>query len=128
MRIPGDHHGDIEGSPVSISPHGVPGESDRVGRVRGVGGVGRVSWNLRYVFSVRRQVSLVIQIWNREPRILILDGDTVGTPAVVRNLQLPPSLHLENLGSVRRDGGSDQPILHVSGDEIAQGCHFRFGQ
>nr|KAF6338239.1 hypothetical protein mPipKuh1_007964 [Pipistrellus kuhlii] len=110
---------------MSISSYWVPGEADGVGRVGRVGGVSR---NLRDVLSVGGQVGLVIPIWNRELRVLILDGDTVGSAAAVGNLQLPPPLHLKDLGTVGRDGWGDQTILHVPGDELPQSCHLGLGE
>nr|KAF6319736.1 hypothetical protein mMyoMyo1_008475 [Myotis myotis] len=113
---------------MSISSYWVPGESDWVGRVRAVGRVRGVSRNLRNVLSVGGQVRLVIQIWNRELRVLILDRETVGSTAVVGDLQLPSPFHLEDLGSVGGDGRSDQAILHVPGDELPQSGHLGLGQ
>lgn len=125
MRIPGDHHGDVEQAPVSISSYWVPGEADWVGRVGRVGGVSR---NLRDVLSVGGQVRLVIPIGNRELRVLILDSETVGAAAGVGHLQLPPPLHLKDLGSVGSDGRGDQAILHVPVDELPQGGHLGLGE
>lgn len=46
----------------------------------------------------------------------------------VGDLEFPPSLHLQDLGSIGSDGGSHEAILHVPVHEFSQGSHFRFRQ
>lgn len=69
---------------------------------------------------------LVAHVWKRQAKILILDGAALWGSGVARDLEFPPSFHLQNLGSVGGDGGSHEPIFHAPVHEISQGSHLSF--
>lgn len=132
MWTPSDHNRDEDHSSMYISSHWVPCKHHLM---TCVGGIGRdmvmmvvVSVNVRDKFTIGCQVCMVCHVWKSHANVLILDCAVVRTSATVRDLEFPPSLHLQDLGSVGIDGRSHESILHVPVHEIPQGSHFRFRQ